>query len=850
MKPTTPSEGQEWRTRRMVGLAVLASLLAGYPGVSRAAELPTSASILQQMRSFSTMGSVLYIAAHPDDENTQAITYLARGRGYRTAYLSLTRGDGGQNLLGPGFREQLGVARSQELLAARRLDGGRQYFTRAIDFGFSKDYRETLRIWDRQAVLADIVRVIRSFRPDVIVTRFSPQPGDTHGHHTASAVLAVEAFTLAGDPRAFPEQLGELTPWQPRRILHNVGLGGAGAGVPGGGTGVVKIDVGGTDTVLGESFASIAARSRAMHKTQGFGMDGGPGAGGPGAGAPGAGGPRTESFLLLGGEPATQDILDGVDTTWNRVPGGAGIGRLTEEAIARFDPEDPTASVPALLTLRRRVSVLPMDPVVSDKREQLDRIIRACIGLEVETIVDRSEAVPGETLKMRHTAVVRSRIPVRWMAVRYPSVQRAVTKVLELRANRPVRRDATQILPATTPPSQPYWLRKEGTVGLFHVDDPSLIGRPENPPAFPIEYVFEVGRQTLVISGEPAAADPANAAMHRRLDVIPPVSLRFASGVQLFAPGAARPVTVELTAARARAAGTVQLQAPTGWKVTPASRPFRLGREGEQARITFTVTAPDQLATAKLEASVEINGARFNHQRIEVRYDHIPFQLLQPAASLKAVSLDLAIRGHHVGYVPGAGDDVAGCLEQMGYAVTQLTGADLTPDKLRPLDAVVIGIRAFNTRTDLAEHLPALFAYVEAGGNVIAQYNLSAGLSANWLTPFHLRISRDRITDETAPVAFLAPDHPSLTTPNRITEADFDGWVQERGLYFPDQWDERFTAILASGDPGETPLRGGLLVARHGKGHFVYTALAWFRQLPEGVPGAYRLFANLVSLGK
>jgi LmbE family N-acetylglucosaminyl deacetylase len=840
MKPTTPPEGQEWRTRRMVRLAVLASLLAGYPGVSRAAELPASASILQQMRSFGTMGSVLYIAAHPDDENTQAITYLARGRGYRTAYLSLTRGDGGQNVRGSQLGEPLGVARTQELLAARRLDGGRQYFTRAKDFGFSKDYEETLRIWDRQAVLADIVRVIRSFRPDVIVTRFSPQPGNTHGHHTASTVLALEAFKLAGDLRAFPEQLGELTPWQPKRILHNVGMRGGGADAAGGDrAGAVQIEVDGNDPVLGESFSSIAARSRAMHKTQGFDM-----------GEPPGGWRRTELFLTLGGEPATQDILDGVDTTWNRVPGGAEIGRLTGEAIARFNPEDPTASVPALLTIRRRVSVLPMDPVVSDKRQQLDRIIQACIGLEVETVVDRAEAVPGEALKMRHTAVVRSRFPVRWTAVRYPSIQRAVTKVLELRPNRQVRRDTTQILPATTPPSQPYWLRKEGTVGLFHVDDPSLIGRPEDPPAFPIEYVFEVGRQTLVISGEPAAADPANAAMHRRLDVIPPVSLRFASGVQLFAPGAARPVTVELTAARARAAGTVQLQAPTGWKVTPASRPFRLGREGEQARITFTVTAPDQLATAKLEASVEINGARFNHQRIEVRYDHIPFQLLQPAASLKAVSLDLAIRGHHVGYLPGAGDDVAGCLEQMGYAVTQLTGADLTPEKLSPLDAVVIGIRAFNTRTDLAEHLPALLAYVEAGGNVIVQYNLSAGLSPNWLAPFHLRISRDRITDETAPVAFLAPDHPSLTTPNRITEADFDGWVQERGLYFPDQWDERFTAILASGDPGETPLRGGLLVARHGKGHFVYTALAWFRQLPEGVPGAYRLFANLVSLGK
>ena len=843
MKTTTSSGGRGRRTLQVVGLVLGASLLVGSSGDSRAAELPVGTAVLQQLRSFATMGSVLYIAAHPDDENTQVITYLARGRGYRTAYLSLTRGDGGQNLLGPQFREQLGVARTQELLAARRLDGGRQYFTRANDFGYSKDYQETLRIWDRQAILADIVRVIRSFRPDVIVTRFSPQPGNTHGHHTASAVLAVEAFTLAGDPRAFPEQLRELTPWQPKRILHNVGPGGAGAGAGGAnGTGVVKMEVGGNDPVLGESFASIATRSRAMHKTQGFGVDG----------APGTGGPRTESFLLLGGVPATLDILDGVDTTWNRVPGGAEIGRLTAEAIGRFNPEAPAASVPALLTIRRRLSVLPRDPVVNDKRQQLDRIIQACIGLEVETMADRPEAVPGEALRMRHTAIVRSRIPVRWTAVRYPSIQRAVTRVLELRANHPVVRDDTQILPATARPSQPYWLRTAGTPGLFHVDDPSLIGRPENPPAFPIEYVFAVGGQTLVISGEPvpAPADPAGATTRRRLDIIPPVSLRLASGAQLFAPGAARPVTVELTAARAGAAGTVQLEAPTGWKVTPASQPFRLAGVGELARFTFTVTAPDQLATATLEASVQINGARFNHQRIEIHYDHIPFQLLQPTASLKAVSLDLAIRGSHVGYLPGAGDDVAGCLERMGYAVTQLTGADLTPEKLRSLDAVIIGIRAFNMRPDLAEHLPALFAYVEAGGNVIAQYNLASGLGADWLAPFHLRISRDRVTDAHAPVTFLAPDHPSLTTPNRITSADFDGWVQERGLYFPDQWDERFTAILASGDPGETPLRGGLLVARHGKGYFVYTSLAWFRQLPEGVPGAYRLFANLVSLGK
>jgi LmbE family N-acetylglucosaminyl deacetylase len=821
---------------------LVASVLAACSGVSHAADPPTGPAIRQQLRSFNTLGSVLYIAAHPDDENTQAIAYLARGRGYRTAYLSLTRGDGGQNLLGPQFREQLGVARTQELLVARRLDGGRQYFTRANDFGYSKDYRETLRIWDREAVLADIVRVIRAFRPDVIVTRFAPEPGPTHGHHTASVVLAVEAFKLAGNAQAFPEQLGELTPWQPRRILHNVGPGGAGAGAGGGSeSDVLKLDVGGDDPASGESFASIAARSRAMHKTQGFGA-------GP---LVVAGGPRIEAFRLLGGEPATRDLLDGVDTTWSRVPGGAEIERLTEHAIAGFNVDDPAASMPVLLAIRRRVSALPADPVVSDKRQQLDDIIRACLGLEVVTEVDQPEVVPGETLKMRHTAVVRARFPVRWAAVRYPGIRRASTVVLELHANQPIVRQASQVLPASTPPSQPYWLREEGTAGLFHVSDPALIGRPENPPAFPVEYVFDVGGQTLVVSTEPVAAtESGNPAVRRRLDVVPPVSLRFTSTVQLFAPDTARPVTMELIAARARAAGTVRLEAPAGWKVAPSSQRFRLGAPGERARFTFTVTAPPELATARLGASVTINGVRFNNQRVEIRYDHIPFQVLQPAATMKAVALELAIRGRRVGYLPGAGDDVAGSLAQMGYAVTTLTGADLTPDTLRTFDAVVIGIRAFNTRKDLAGYLPALFAYAEGGGNVISQYNQSDGLDPNWLAPFRLHISRDRVTDEDAPVTVLAPDHPVLTTPNRITAADFTGWVQERGLYFPDQWDERFTAILASGDPGETPLRGGLLVARHGKGYFVYTSLAWFRQLPEGVPGAYRLFANLVSLGQ
>lgn len=826
-------------------IALAVCLLVGWPADGRAGEPPKGPVILHELQGFSTLGSVLYVAAHPDDENTHVITYLARGRGYRTAYLSLTRGDGGQNLLGPQLREALGVARTQELLAARRLDGGQQFFTRARDFGYSKDYRETLRIWDEDAVLADVVRVIRVFRPDVILTRFSPAPADTHGHHTASAVLAVEAFKLAGDPRAFPEQLGELAPWQPKRILHNRGGPmGVAAPVPDG-PGVVRLDVTGVDPVLGETFASIASRSRGMHKTQGFGMDGMESPREVPAGA------RTEGFLPLGGEPAARDLFDGIDTTWSRVPGGAEIGRLTDEAIARFSPRAPEASVPALLAIRRILARLPAEPLVNDKRRQLDWILQACLGLDVDTVVDRGEAVPGERVRMRLIAsAARVTQPVRWVAMRYGAVRRPFTKPIELRSGHRVLREAGQVVPRGTPPSQPYWLRHEGTEGLFQVDDASWIGRPENPPVFPVEYVFEVGDQTLVVPGEPTAMAEPGTTTRRRLEVVPPVSLRFISPVELFAPGAAHPVAVEVTAAHPRAAGVVRLEAPAGWAVAPASQSFRLGSLGARTRVAFTVTPPVGPATASVGASVEVDGARFHHQRIEVRYDHIPFQLLHPPAIVKTVSLDLAIRGRQVGYLPGAGDEVARALELMGYTVTRLTADDLTAEKLHALDAVIIGIRAFNVRGDLAARLSVLFAYVEAGGTLIAQYNLAQGLAPDWLAPFQMRISRRRVTDEHAPVTILAPDHPALTTPNRITDADFKDWVQERGLYFPEQWDERFTPILATGDPGEDPLQGGLLIARHGRGYFVYTSLSWFRQLPEGVPGAYRLFANLVSLGK
>ncbi len=823
--------------------------LAGFLNVNvNATEVvPDSpAEILQELRSFGTVATILHVAAHPDDENTALITYFARGRGYRTAYLSLTRGDGGQNEIGPEFDEKLGVARTQELLAARRIDGGRQFFTRAIDFGFSKTPEETLRIWDRDQVLGDVVRIIRQFRPDVIVTRFPIPPGSGgHGHHTASGILGVEAFKLAGDPKAYPEQLAQgLKVWQPKRVAWNGGAGGRGGSAPAGP--MVKVDIGGNDPASGEAFGAIASRSRGQHVTQGFGNFGGRGGGGP----------NVQTFTVLGGDAATNDLFDGVDTTWGRFAGGAEIGALTEKAIADFKKDDPSASVPAVLAIRAKLAALNADPVIDDKRAQLDRILQACLGLHVETIANVPEVVPGEELELKHTASIKAAIPVRWIGVAAKTnLAGALTSPVDLKAGEPQTRSRKAATSGRAPVTQPYWLLQDGRSGIFRVDDPSLIGTPENAPSFPLEHTFEVGGQKLVVKDEPVfVGNRAGKERRRRVDVIPPVTLRFLSDVTLFQPGSKRMVEIEVIGARKGVSGSLKLETPDGWKATPSDQRFALTKEGEKARYSFEVTAPNKTVSERLTASATVNGNRYSHQRSEINYAHLPLMLLQPAARARAVSAEVSVRGKTAGYLAGAGDSIAESLQQLGYSVQKLSGADLTPAKLQGLDVVVFGVRAFNVRKDL-QGLTNLFAYVEGGGTVVMQYNRPDGLAARQLGPYPFSIQGSapalRVTDETAPVKMLLPKHAALTTPNRIGPADFDGWFQERGSYFPSSWDkEHYETVLAMSDPGEAPLNSSILVAKHGKGYFVYTGITFFRQLPAGVPGAYRLFANLASLGK
>ncbi len=845
------------RTKRLVAALVLGavSLAVTIPMAqasdAQAAALPAAANkpatlpadsaaaaIKHELRTFATTGRVLHIGAHPDDENTQLIAYLSRGRGYDTAYLSITRGDGGQNLLGPQLGEELGVARTQELLAARRIDGGRQFFTRAIDFGFSKSPEETLSIWNHREVLGDVVRIIRRFRPDVVVTRFPIPPGSGgHGHHTASAILAVEAFKLAGDPKAYPEQLREgLAPWQPRRIVWNSSGFSRGGGIEKNPS--VKVDIGGVDPVTGEGFAGIAARSRAMHKTQAMG----------GVRSRDDGASRLETFVLLGGEPATNDLMDGVDTTWARVPEGAEIGKLAADVLAHFDAANPANSVSALLAIRHKLSAVPAGAIADDKRAQLDRILQGCLGLEVTTRAESATIIPGETMHAVASAKVRAAAPrITWVAVDFPGGQVKIGRPLE--ADRAASQDITFAVAKDQPVTQPYWLRRRGTEGMSRVDDPALIGRPENPVELPVRYTFRVGDQTLVVTDRPTGGAADRHGDRLPLAVIPPVITQFKPDPAVFRPGATTIIELEVRGGRPDVTGTVRLEAPAGWTVS-APQVFHTTDTFHGVRLTFEVTAPKVEGAGVLRAWAKVDGREWSHDAITLHYPHIPFELLQPPSEKKVVSVLVGTRGHTIGYIMGAGDDVPAALTQLGYQVTQLKSADLTLDKLKTFDAVVIGVRAFNARPDLAANTADLFAYVEQGGTVVCQYNWSRNLLTKEVAPYPLNVSDLRITDENARVTFLVPDHPILNTPNRITEADFAGWVQERGTYYPSQWDSHFVPLLEMNDPGETPLRGALLAAPHGKGWFVYTGLAFFRQLPAGVPGAYRLFANLVSLGK
>ena len=831
---------RSWLTAAAVAVTMASRTTSVADAPASFPEAMSGGEIQLALQKLNVLGRVLYIAAHPDDENTNLMAFWANGSLYETAYLSITRGDGGQNLIGPELRERLGVIRTEELLAARRLDHAQQFFSRAVDFGFSKTAEETLQIWDHEKILSDVVWVIRKFRPDVVVTRFSPEDHLTHGHHTASAILAEEAFAAASDPSRFPEQLAFVKPWRPTRLVWNTSpFFFTNRNLPFDPTGLTILEAGGYNPLLGKAYTEIAAASVSMHKSQGVGR-------------PPLRGARKEYFKLLEGEPMTSALFDGVDTNWSRVANSEPVAAKIRQIISDFHPADPAASVAELLELWQALSELKDGDWVPEKKAELDQIIAACLGLHIEASTTNATITPGQTADIKLEAINRCNIPVTLQEIRFP-LSGDSTRIDEaLPPNELVAKNVSCMVPQNTPYSQPYWLRQPGTLGTFAVDDQKLIGLPENPPHLPIEITLQVSEQELryVVDTRYRTVDPVAGELRQSLVIAPPVFTDFANPVLMFATNQPKSVSVRVIASTGPVKGQLRLTAPDGWHVDPAAVQIDLKGANAETVAAFTVKPPEQDSEGTLRAIASIEGREYSFGHVRISYPHIGVHILMPRAEVTVVRADIRKKGERIGYIPGAGDDVPESLQQIGYTVKMLSDADITAKNLAQFSAVVLGIRAYNTDDRISKWLPELFTYVKNGGVAIAQYNTTADLKTKEMAPYPLEISRDRVTDENAEVRILAPNHPLVTTPNKITSKDFEGWVQERGLYFPDKWDAAWTPILSCNDPKEKPLDGGLLVAKSGKGFFIYTSYSWFRQLPAGVPGAYRLFANMVSLGK
>jgi LmbE family N-acetylglucosaminyl deacetylase len=737
-----------------------------------------STAIYTQLKQMEVLGSVLYIAAHPDDENNAFLPYLTKERHYRTAYLSLTRGDGGQNLIGKEQGVELGLIRTQELLAARQQDGAEQYFSTAYEFGFSKSAKEALAIWDHQKVLSDVVWVIRKFQPDVIITRF---PGDAragHGHHAASSIIAQEAYIAAADPSQFPEQLKYgVQPWKAKRILWNTFNFGT---VNTTNDQQLKLEVGGFNPILGKNYGEIGAEARTMHKSQGEGR-------------PRRRGSYFEFFQHLNGDTAKVDFMEGVVTNWSRL-GAPQIQSAVQQLIQNYRIEEPAKTVPALVALYRQVKGLPNHPWKDYQLALIQSTIEDAAGFLVEASTTKQKFAQGGTMSIQVLVNQRSKATSSLNAIRVLANQINVKDSLvekPLGTNQNQQFNFAIQVPDSMPISQPYWLVHPKTEGMFIVKDQNLIGLPENEPAFSLQCNFSIEGENF-IKKVPVFfkyLDPTKGDVYQPLVVLPK-------------------------------------------------------KEVDPIQSVVLVPSSGKTKLPSFDAGIF-------HKTIE--YDHIPAQTYFQNASIKVVKVDIKKLGQKVGYIDGAGDAIPEALEQLGYEVVYLKEADITPAHLKGLDAIVVGIRAFNMYAYLTDKQTILNDYIAAGGNLIVQYIKSnqVGTQNIKMGPYPFTINGGRrVTEENATVTFALPNHPVLNSPNTITANDFNNWVQERSTYQAENIDPHFQLPLQMNDTGETPSQGSLLIAPFGKGNFAYVSLALFRQLPAGNPGAYKLFANLISLPK
>ncbi|SKB91915.1 PIG-L family deacetylase [Dyadobacter psychrophilus] len=807
------------------------------------AQVPSQSSseIFQNIKKLNVLGSVLYIAAHPDDENTLMLSYLSKDQLVRTGYLSLTRGDGGQNLIGAEQGYNIGVIRTQELLAARRIDGAQQFFSRAYDFGFSKTRDETLNFWDKDKVLGDVIWMIRKFQPDVIITRFPPDPRAGHGHHQTSAFLAEQGFSLAADPKSYPDQLKFVKPWQAKRLVWNTYTPGFTNKQPTEEKNpFISIEIGGYNPVLGKSYTEIAAESRSQHKSQGFGSA-------PQRGA------RIDYFLHKVGETAQKGLFDGIDVSWKRVKGSEKIQTMITGAIKNFSVNKPSASVPELLKINTELNKLDSTNIyIKAKKEEVRELILQCAGLWFETNPDDFSQVAGDTAAIKIAVVKRSDYPVKLISLQWTGKEKDSTLNLALEDNELNSFALNPVLPAKLKVSQPYWLEKPIDKGLFQIDNQQDIGFPENRPETTTEFVFEIGGQQFAFS-RPwiyKSTDPAQGEIYRPFEIRPAVTANITEPVFIFSSLEPKTVSILVEAQRKNVKGSVKPEIPAGWKSVPESASFDFKGKYQQQYFSFIITPPANNQEVKLKAIATVDGQMFDKSIRTIAYQHIPSQTIFPTSEAKLAKIDVKTTVKNIGYIAGAGDDVPTALRQMDCQVTMLNEAGLAKD-LSIYDAIIVGVRAYNTENYLTNYQSKLMDYVKNGGTMVVQYTIPGGQKVKQIGPYDIELGRDRVAEEDAEMRFLLPEHPLLNYPNKITQKDFEGWIQERGLYFAQTWDKtNYQALFSANDKEETLKEGSVLYAQYGKGHYIYTGLSFFRELPAGVTGAYRLFANMISAGK
>jgi len=824
-----------------LGFAIIIYLTGMFnPGYSQRPKRYSSEDIYKGIQKLNVLGSVLFIAAHPDDENTRLITYLSKAKMVNTAYLSLTRGDGGQNSIGPEQAELLGIVRTQELLSARKVDGGSQFFTRAMDFGYSKSADEALTIWDREDLLSDMIWVIRKFKPDVLITRFPPDERAGHGQHESSAILAAEAFGKANNSEVFPEQLNYVDPWQPERLIFNIpfwwntNLEEK--------EGVFSVDIGEYDPLSGLSYSELAADSRSQHRSQAFGVTWTRG--------------TSKEYLeyLKGSEPGN-DIFDQIDISWNRVD-RPDIDKLINDVLKEYKFSDPSISLPLLLEVRKKIMDIDNEFWKINKMREVNELIKACLGLYFEATTNKSYASPGDSITFNFEFTNRSKEKVILDRITAVNVNIDSIFSVSLDNNDAIRFKITRQLSINVPETSPYWLENPRNGYQYEIYDELKRGLANNnePIIFQAELNISGQNITYDIPIVYTWTDRMRGQQYEPFEFGPKLFVEIKNGVHIFPDQSDKPLEVTIFSNNQTVKGNLHLEVPDGWSYSPQEISFNLLPESSES-VFFNLMPPSGTSQGTVSAVAKCDGESFDRKMIRIEYDHFPKQLVYLPAEATVVKLNIKKRGDNIGYIMGAGDEVGENLEQIGYNVTYINNQNIQSMEFSQFDAIVFGIMAFNNNDYLSAYEDQFLDYVKSGGNIIVQYtNIRIGLKSEIVKPYPIEFSRSsasvRISEEDAKVNIKNPDHPVLNYPNKITKKDFDGWIQERGLYFPISWDNHYDAVISSYDTGEEPLDGGLLVTRYGEGYYVYTSYSWFRQLPAGVPGAYRIFANLISLGK